>query len=161
MKSIGRTPAIATQKQQKMNCEITILMCFYFYRYLFLLLTLVQVAFGVKIALLIIDVQNCFLPGGSLAVTNGEEVIPVINHIRSKYISLVVLSQDWHCVNHVSFASQHEGKSPYDTIQLQYNQQGIVFLPTCNMFHFVDVDDNDVINFKDNSFNFILLLQFS
>ncbi|KAL4217482.1 hypothetical protein ACF0H5_023932 [Mactra antiquata] len=78
-------------------------------------------------ALLIIDVQNCFLPGGSLAVTNGDHVIPVINDIRRKYenqISLTVLSQDWHCQDHVSFASQHAGKQPLETITLDYDRNG-------------------------------------
>ncbi|CAG2200182.1 pncA [Mytilus edulis] len=76
-----------------------------------------------QIALLIIDVQNCFLPGGSLAVTEGDQVIPVINNIRSEYkadISLVVLSQDWHCSDHISFASQHKGAG--QVIQLSYDK---------------------------------------
>ncbi|XP_076087760.1 nicotinamidase-like [Mytilus galloprovincialis] len=78
-----------------------------------------------QIALLIIDVQNCFLPGGSLAVTEGDQVIPVINNIRSEYkedISLVVLSQDWHCSDHISFASQHKGAG--QVIQLSYDKSG-------------------------------------
>lgn len=61
-----------------------------------------------KSALLIIDVQNCFLPGGSLAVNDGDEVIGKINSIRNHF-EVVVLTQDWHCQNHISFASQHEG----------------------------------------------------
>ena len=61
-----------------------------------------------KTALLIIDVQNCFLPGGSLAVNDGDKVIPVINRIRDNF-DVVVLTQDWHCPDHVSFASQHQG----------------------------------------------------
>ncbi|XP_076089393.1 nicotinamidase-like [Mytilus galloprovincialis] len=78
-----------------------------------------------QIALLIIDVQNCFLPGGSLAVTEGDQVIPVINNIRSEYkadLSLVVLSQDWHCSDHISFASQHKGARK--VIQLLYDKSG-------------------------------------
>ena len=63
-------------------------------------------ALSKKSALLIIDVQNCFLPGGSLAVTDGDQVIPVINSIRNQF-DVVVLTQDWHCPDHVSFASQH------------------------------------------------------
>ena len=63
---------------------------------------------GEKSALLIIDVQNCFLEGGSLAVPDGNQVIPVINNLRNKFKN-VVLTQDWHCVNHVSFASVHPG----------------------------------------------------
>ena len=73
-------------------------------------LLLYKISFGSAntSALLIIDVQNCFLTGGSLAVPNGEEVIPVINSIRSQF-DVVVLTQDWHCPDHVSFASQHNG----------------------------------------------------
>ena len=63
---------------------------------------------GEKSALLIIDVQNCFLEGGSLAVPDGNQVIPVINNLRKEFKN-VVLTQDWHCVNHVSFASVHPG----------------------------------------------------
>ena len=61
-----------------------------------------------KAALLIIDVQNCFIPGGTLAVNEGDQVIPVINRIRDQF-ETVVFTQDWHCVDHVSFASQHAG----------------------------------------------------
>ncbi|KAK3083497.1 hypothetical protein FSP39_024222 [Pinctada imbricata] len=78
-----------------------------------------------NIAFLIIDVQNCFLSGGSLAVNEGDDVIPIINDIRCKYetqFSLVVLSQDWHCSDHISFASQHPGSSPLQVIQLYYGQ---------------------------------------
>ena len=56
--------------------------------------------------LLVIDVQNCFLPGGSLEVGEGAQVIPVINSIRDQF-DVVVLTQDWHCPQHISFASQH------------------------------------------------------
>ncbi|KAK3609151.1 hypothetical protein CHS0354_002130 [Potamilus streckersoni] len=80
---------------------------------------------GAKVALLIIDIQNCFLPGGSLAVTNGTQVIPVINNIRSQnQFALTVLTQDWHCPNHVSFASQHNGYQQYEQITLQYSASG-------------------------------------
>ena len=61
-----------------------------------------------KTALLIIDLQYSFLPGGSLAVTDGDAVIPVINAIRDQF-DIVAISQDWHCSDHVSFASQHPG----------------------------------------------------
>ncbi|XP_052079382.1 nicotinamidase-like isoform X4 [Mytilus californianus] len=88
-------------------------------------LLLLDLTFARQIALLIIDVQNCFLPGGSLAVAEGDKVIPVINNIRSEYkadISLVALSQDWHCSDHISFASQHKGAGP--VIQLLYDKSG-------------------------------------
>ncbi len=70
-----------------------------------------------KTALLVIDVQNDFLPGGSLAVANGDQVIPVINKLIPQY-DLVVATQDWHPANHKSFASQHEGKKMFEEIEL-------------------------------------------
>ena len=73
-------------------------------------------------ALLVIDVQNCFLPGGSLAVKDGEQVIPVINRIAKAFAN-VVMTQDWHTSGHISFASVHEGKKPFDTIDLPYGKQ--------------------------------------
>jgi nicotinamidase/pyrazinamidase len=73
-------------------------------------------------ALLVIDVQNCFLPGGSLAVKDGEQVVPVINRI-AKSFSNVVVTQDWHTVGHTSFASAHPGKKPFETVDLAYGKQ--------------------------------------
>jgi nicotinamidase/pyrazinamidase len=73
-------------------------------------------------ALLVIDVQNCFLPGGSLAVKDGEQVVPVINRI-AKGFSNVVMTQDWHTSGHVSFASAHAGKKPFEVIDLPYGKQ--------------------------------------
>lgn len=70
-----------------------------------------------KTALLVIDVQNDFLPGGSLAVADGDQVIPVINKLIPQY-DLVVATQDWHPANHKSFASQHEGKKLFEEIEL-------------------------------------------
>jgi nicotinamidase/pyrazinamidase len=72
--------------------------------------------------LLVIDVQNCFLPGGSLAVKDGDKVIPVINRLAKNFAN-VVMTQDWHTVGHVSFASSHPGKKPFDTIDLAYGKQ--------------------------------------
>ena len=73
-------------------------------------------------ALLVIDVQNCFLPGGSLAVKDGDQVIPVINRLAKGFAN-VVLTQDWHTAGHVSFASVHSGKKPFETIDLSYGKQ--------------------------------------
>ncbi len=73
-------------------------------------------------ALLVIDVQNCFLPGGSLAVKDGEQVVPVINRIAKGFAN-VVMTQDWHTAGHVSFASAHAGKKPFETIDLPYGKQ--------------------------------------
>jgi len=72
--------------------------------------------------LLVIDVQNCFLPGGSLAVKDGEQVVPVINKM-AKAFGNVVLTQDWHTPAHVSFASTHAGKKPFEMIDLAYGKQ--------------------------------------
>ncbi|QNL50640.1 bifunctional nicotinamidase/pyrazinamidase [Olivibacter sp. SDN3] len=68
-------------------------------------------------ALIIVDVQNDFLPGGSLAVPNGNEVIDVINELQAQY-SLVVATQDWHPRRHQSFASAHPRKKPFEQITL-------------------------------------------
>ena len=73
-------------------------------------------------ALLVIDVQNCFLPGGSLAVKEGDQVGPVINKIAKSFAN-VVMTQDWHTPGHVSFASVHAGKKPFETIDLAYGKQ--------------------------------------
>jgi nicotinamidase/pyrazinamidase len=68
-------------------------------------------------ALLLIDIQNDFIPGGSLAVPGGDEVVPVANHIQS-YFDLIVATQDWHPTNHKSFASNHDGRSAFEEIDL-------------------------------------------
>jgi nicotinamidase/pyrazinamidase len=73
-------------------------------------------------ALLVIDVQNCFLPGGSLAVKDGDQVIPVINRIAKSFAN-VVMTQDWHTAGHISFASTHAGKKPFEVIDLPYGKQ--------------------------------------
>lgn len=73
-------------------------------------------------ALIVIDVQNCFLPGGSLAVKDGEQVVPVINRIAKSFAN-VVLTQDWHTDGHVSFATSHSGKKPFETVDLAYGKQ--------------------------------------
>src|SRR5215469_12308716 len=68
-------------------------------------------------ALILVDIQNDFLPGGALAVPNGDEVIPVINRLQAAF-PLVVATQDWHPANHGSFAANHPGKKPYEQIDL-------------------------------------------
>lgn len=72
--------------------------------------------------LLVIDVQNCFLPGGSLAVKDGDKVVPVINGIAKKFAD-VVMTQDWHTPGHISFASSHSGKKPFETLEVKYGKQ--------------------------------------
>jgi nicotinamidase/pyrazinamidase len=73
-------------------------------------------------ALIVVDVQNCFIPGGTLAVPRGAEVVPVINRIAPAFAN-VVLTQDWHPPGHVSFASSHPGSQPFAAIQLAYGRQ--------------------------------------
>jgi nicotinamidase/pyrazinamidase len=73
-------------------------------------------------ALIVVDVQNCFITGGSLPVPRGEEVVAVINKIAPAFAN-VVLTQDWHPAGHVSFASAHPGSKPFDILQLSYGRQ--------------------------------------
>src|SRR3954469_598423 len=73
-------------------------------------------------ALLVIDVQNCFLPGGSLAVKDGDQVVPVINRIAKGFAN-VVMTQDCHTPGHISFASTHGSKKPFETVDLKYGKQ--------------------------------------
>lgn len=73
-------------------------------------------------ALLIIDIQNDFLPGGTLAVPDGNAIIPVINNLQPAF-DLVVATQDWHPPQHKSFASNHTDKKVFDIIELQGLQQ--------------------------------------
>jgi nicotinamidase/pyrazinamidase len=72
--------------------------------------------------LVIVDVQYDFLPGGSLAVAGGDEIVPLVNKLATRFRN-VVFTQDWHPADHISFASQHEGKAPFETIELDYGTQ--------------------------------------
>ena len=72
--------------------------------------------------LLVIDVQNDFCPGGSLAVNGGDEIVPLINTLAQDYAH-VVLTQDWHPVGHSSFAFQHKGAAPFTQIEMDYGPQ--------------------------------------
>jgi nicotinamidase/pyrazinamidase len=73
-------------------------------------------------ALLVVDVQNAFIEGGSLPVPHGAQVIPIINRLMPLF-SHVVLTQDWHPAGHRSFASAHPGKKAFETTQLFYGEQ--------------------------------------
>lgn len=68
-------------------------------------------------ALLLIDIQNDFLPGGSLAVAGGDQIIPVVNAVQQKF-ERVVATQDWHPQSHKSFASAHRGKNVFEQVEL-------------------------------------------
>ncbi len=72
--------------------------------------------------LLVIDVQNDFCPGGALAVPRGDEVVGVINRLAGLFHHVVV-TQDWHPEDHLSFASSHPGYQPLETIELAYGEQ--------------------------------------
>lgn len=72
--------------------------------------------------LVIVDVQNDFMPGGALPVPDGDKIVPVINNLQ-EFFDLVVATQDWHPRNHVSFASGHAGKKPFDKTDIQGFEQ--------------------------------------
>lgn len=72
--------------------------------------------------LLVVDVQNDFCPGGALAAPGGDEVVAPINRLMGRF-DHVVLTQDWHPEGHLSFASSHPGRKPYETIPLPYGPQ--------------------------------------
>ena len=72
--------------------------------------------------LIVVDMQYDFLPGGNLAVAGGDEIVPLVNKLATRFTN-VVLTQDWHPADHISFASQHEGKAPFETIELDYGTQ--------------------------------------
>ncbi|HEY2530152.1 MAG TPA: bifunctional nicotinamidase/pyrazinamidase [Xanthobacteraceae bacterium] len=72
--------------------------------------------------LIVVDVQNDFCPGGALAVPRGDEVVPIVNSLAARFRN-VVLTQDWHPRGHLSFASSHPGKRPYETIDAAYGPQ--------------------------------------
>lgn len=73
-------------------------------------------------ALLVIDVQNDFIPGGRLPVPEGDRIVPLVNDLALQF-KQIVITQDWHPAGHASFASSHPGHKPYDVIQLPYGEQ--------------------------------------
>lgn len=75
-----------------------------------------------RTALLVIDVQNDFIPGGQLPVPEGGRIVPLINRIAGSF-KQVVIAQDWHPKGHVSFASSHPGHQPFEVIELPYGEQ--------------------------------------
>jgi len=72
--------------------------------------------------LLVVDVQNGFVPGGNLPVKDGDQVVPLVNRLARAF-EHVVLTQDWHTPGHISFASSHPGKKPFETVALPYGPQ--------------------------------------
>jgi nicotinamidase/pyrazinamidase len=81
-----------------------------------------NIATGPHDVLIVVDIQNDFCPGGQLSVPRGDEVVPLINDLARRF-QHVVLTQDWHPPGHLSFASSHPGKQPYDIIEVAYGPQ--------------------------------------
>lgn len=73
-------------------------------------------------ALIVVDVQNDFCPGGALAVSGGDEIIPLVNRLVGEF-DHVILTQDWHPAGHSSFASSHPGKAAFETVEMPYGTQ--------------------------------------
>ena len=73
-------------------------------------------------ALIVVDLQNDFCPGGALAVTGGDEIVPLVNDLI-RNAEHVVMTQDWHPAGHSSFASSHPGKQPFEMIEMPYGPQ--------------------------------------
>ena len=78
--------------------------------------------FGEDTALVLIDIQNDFCPGGALAVDKGDEIVEISNKIQEQF-KIKIITQDWHPSTHKSFASNHEGKEPLSTVEMFYGQQ--------------------------------------
>jgi nicotinamidase/pyrazinamidase len=72
--------------------------------------------------LLVVDIQNDFCPAGALAVPEGDEIVKIINKLSRRFAH-VILTQDWHCEDHLSFASSHPGRKPLEQIELSYGPQ--------------------------------------
>lgn len=73
-------------------------------------------------ALIVVDVQNDFCPGGALAVAHGDEILPAVNRLIDES-EHVILTQDWHPAGHSSFASTHPGKAPFEMVEMPYGPQ--------------------------------------
>ncbi len=101
-------------------------------------------------ALIVIDVQNDFCPGGALAVEHGDEIVQPINALMAEF-DAVVLTQDWHPAGHSSFASSHDGKAPFDMVEMAYGPQVlwpdhcIQGSPGANFHTELEVDRADLI----------------
>jgi nicotinamidase/pyrazinamidase len=82
----------------------------------------VGIATDERDVLLVVDMQNDFMPGGALAVGDGDAIVPLVNRLGESFAN-VVLTQDWHPAGHISFASSHPGKRPFETIAVSYGEQ--------------------------------------
>jgi nicotinamidase/pyrazinamidase len=81
-----------------------------------------DLSIGPRDVLIVVDIQNDFCPGGALGVPRGDQVVPLINRIARRFAH-VLLTQDWHPAGHLSFASAHPGRKPYDLIEVSYGSQ--------------------------------------
>jgi len=81
-----------------------------------------DLSIGPRDVLIVVDIQNDFCPEGALGVPRGDEVVPLINRIARRF-EHVLLTQDWHPAGHLSFASAHPGRKPYDIIEVSYGSQ--------------------------------------
>ena len=77
---------------------------------------------GNRTALVMIDIQNDFCPGGALAVSDGDQVVAITNELQDRF-SIRILTQDWHPANHSSFAEMHPGRDPFSLVKMPYGQQ--------------------------------------
>ena len=93
--------------------------------------------------LLVVDVQNDFCKGGTLEVPRGDEVVPIINELGGRFRHVIV-TQDWHPVDHMSFASQHAGVVPFETIKVDYGDQ--VLWPDHCVQHSAGADFHDKLS---------------
>ena len=82
------------------------------------------IAIDERDALLVIDMQNDFMPGGALAVADGDSIVPLVNRLAQSFAN-VVLTQDWHPPGHASFASSHPGAKPFGVISMPYGEQAL------------------------------------
>ena len=74
--------------------------------------------------LLVVDIQNDFMPGGALAVPEGDAIVPLVNHLAARFPH-IVLTQDWHPKGHFSFAASHPGRLPFETVTAAYGPQAL------------------------------------
>jgi len=81
-----------------------------------------RIRIGDSDVLLVVDIQNDFCPGGALPVRGGDEIVPLVNRLGAGFPH-VVLTQDWHPPGHLSFASSHPGKRPFETVAFDYGPQ--------------------------------------
>jgi nicotinamidase/pyrazinamidase len=83
-----------------------------------------RIATDERDVLLIVDMQNDFMPGGALPVDDGDSIVPLVNRLSRQFAN-VVLTQDWHPPGHISFASSHDGAAPFGSIAAPYGDQAL------------------------------------